>query len=201
MTWVKVCGLMTPSDVAVAVEAGADAVGFVAVPSSPRFVELNRVADLASGVPTMTVLLTVDVRSDEMPGLLAAAGVTAVQPYGADREAAARAAAGAGYGVLFPVRAVPGVDVSVVPGIPLLDTPATDKLGGTGRSFDWCLAEDLGLDFVLAGGLGPGNVEDAIRRVQPWGVDASSGLEHSPGRKDHGMVADFIARAKRRETR
>jgi len=201
MTWVKVCGLTTRRDVAVAIEAGADALGFVAVPASPRFIELDRVAELAAGIPAMTVLLTVDVPADEMPTLLATAGVSAVQPYGRDREAAARAALAAGYAVLFPVRAVAGVDLSQIPGTPLLDTPAADRLGGTGRSFDWSLAEGIRRDFVLAGGLGPDNVERAIRQVQPWGVDASSGLEQSSGRKDHGMVTDFISKAKRRETR
>ncbi len=196
MTWVKVCGLTTASDVGVAIQAGADAVGFVNVPASPRFVPLEQAVRLAEGVSVSTVLLTIDTRPEDLVEMLEHTSISGVQPYGAYREEAARAAVDAGYLVLFPTHPGPDVVLAGLPGIPLLDTPSKTKLGGTGQSFDWALAEAMQGEYVLAGGLGPDNVEAAIARVRPWGVDASSRLEKSPGQKDHSMVADFITKAK-----
>jgi phosphoribosylanthranilate isomerase len=80
--------------------------------------------------------------------------------------------------------------------LPLVDTADDSIYGGTGRTFDWRLVAGLERDFVLAGGLGPHNVEEAVRLVRPWGVDASSGLEAAPGIKDPGKVIDFVRKAK-----
>ncbi len=197
MTWVKVCGLTEMDDVAAAVAAGADAVGFVNVPSSPRFITTERVRFLAADVPVHTVLLTYDVAPEGMLPLLEETGVSGLQPYGQDRTEAAQMAYEAGYVVLYPEPVKTGIDVSSLPGIPLLDTPSGTALGGTGRTFDWSVMDGVSDRFVLAGGLGPNNVAAAVAQVRPWGVDASSGLEQSPGKKDHGMVADFIAEAKK----
>lgn len=196
MTWVKVCGMRTRADVAAAVAAGADAVGFVAIPSSPRHIPVAQAAVLAEGVPIETVLLVVDAEPDWAVDVLHSTAISAIQPYGEHRHELASAAAAAGYRVLFPVRAEPGLQLAPLPGMPLVDTPAGDQLGGTGRVFDWEIAAALDGDFVLAGGLSPHNVAAAIAATAPWGVDASSGLEREPGVKDHGMVADFITKAK-----
>lgn len=197
MTWVKVCGLTNADDVGAAVEAGADAVGFVNVPSSPRYLAVEDIAALAKRVPVHSILLTLDLAGAEAVRVLAATRVNGIQPYGDWADEAAAAAQAAGYVVLRPVRAAADLDLTDIPGIPLLDTPSTKALGGTGKTFDWSLVADLGRRFVLAGGLGPDNVANAVRRVRPWGVDASSGLEKQPGRKDHSMVASFIAEAKK----
>jgi phosphoribosylanthranilate isomerase len=196
MTWVKVCGLTNSDDVAAAIEAGADAIGFVNVPTSPRYVSLQRAAELAGDVPGRSVLLTLDLEPGAALRALAQTGISGIQPYGAHRQATAAAALAAGRLVLFPTHPEPGLDLANVIGLPLLDTPSNTKLGGTGRSFDWALAENMPEQFVLAGGLGPHNVVEAIERVHPWGVDASSRLERAPGKKDHSMVADFINKAK-----
>lgn len=196
MTWVKVCGLSTAADVAVAEQAGADAVGFVNVPSSPRFIELDHALELAAGTSLTTVLLTMDETPDRVLRILDGGPIKGVQPYGRQRRETAEAVAAAGYLVLFASRPGPDLDLDSIPGVPLLDTPSAEKLGGTGQTFDWDMASGLGRDFVLAGGLGPANVAEAIARVGPWGVDASSGLEKAPGVKDHSMVADFIEKAK-----
>jgi phosphoribosylanthranilate isomerase len=196
VTWVKVCGLATAEDVAVAQRAGADAVGFVNVSSSPRFIPLHKAVDLAEGTSVATVLLTMDEEPERVLEILETTAITGIQPYGRKRLEAATAAEAAGHLVLYATRAAPGLDLGSIPGVPLLDTPSIAELGGTGRTFDWALTEGLGRDFVLAGGLGPANIVDAITRVQPWGVDASSGLEKAAGVKDRGMVADFIEKAK-----
>jgi phosphoribosylanthranilate isomerase len=196
MTWVKVCGLTTHQDVMAAVEAGADAVGFVNIQASPRHVTRERAADLANGVPVSTILLTEHAEPDRTLEYLRWADIDGVQPYGRQAAELATAALRAGYVVLYPQRAAPNLDLRTLPGIPLLDTPSTAALGGTGRVFDWRLVQSVRGRFVLAGGLGPDNVAAAVQALDPWGVDASSRLESAPGRKDPGMVAAFIEKVR-----
>lgn len=196
MTWVKVCGLTRGDDVAVAAAAGADAIGFVNVPGSPRYVTLERAAELAAGLTAQSVLLTLDLDPNEAIEMLRVTGMSGIQPYGHGAERTAALAMAIGYLALLPQKAVPGITVNTQSGIPLLDTPAEDALGGTGRTWNWSLVAGLDERFVLAGGLGPDNIVEAVSQVRPWGVDASSRLERTPGQKDHGMVADFITKAK-----
>ena len=125
-------------------------------------------------------------------------GADGVQPHGLDAAAAAEAAQRAGLRVLRPVRVDGAVDLEAVPSgqIPLLDNAATGLLGGSGVAFDWNLIGDQNRDFVLAGGLDPDNVVDAVARVRPFGVDASSRLESAPGMKDPALVRRFVETAK-----
>ncbi len=196
MTWVKVCGLTTAEDVATAVAAGADAVGFVSHPGSPRYLPLDVIAGLAEGVPVTSVILTVDLDVGAAMTAMESTGVTGIQPYGVSVRGIAAAALAEGFTVLVPRPA--GSPLRHVPegAIPLIDTPDDAVHGGTGRTFDWSLVTGIEGDFVLAGGLGPHNVAAAISAVHPWGVDASSGLEVAPGVKDAGKVADFVRKAK-----
>lgn len=196
MTWVKVCGLTTRHDIAVVIDAGADAVGFVNIATSPRYVPLERAAELAAEVPVHTFLLTKDADPDRTIEYLQLTGIDGVQPYGSQAAELAATAVAAGYLVLYPRHAEADLDLSSLPGIPLVDTPSATHLGGTGKVFDWGLVESLEGRFVLAGGLGPDNVATAVERIAPWGVDASSRLESAPGRKDPVMVAAFIEKAK-----
>ncbi len=195
MTWVKVCGLTQEADVAYACEAGADAVGFVNVPQSPRYVPLDRAASLAKGATVPAILLTFDLSPAAALEVLSDLPFVGIQPYGVGAGAVVDAAVAAGFIALRPLRAAPAI-ATAGKGIPLVDTPAGDRLGGTGHSFDWGWVEGLETRFVLAGGLNPENVGAAIAQVRPWGVDASSGLEQSPGVKDHSRVAAFIQKAK-----
>ncbi len=197
MTWVKVCGLRHRADVETAVEAGASAVGFVLAPDSPRRITVSQAAALACDVPIMTVIVTVDLEPSELLAAVAATGVGGVQPHGAHRQAAARAAQAAGLFVLHPVSVRGSIDLSMVGEgqIPLLDTYRAGIHGGTGETFDWDKIPDPARPFVLAGGLGPDNVAEAIRRVAPWGVDASSGLESAPGVKDPERIRAYVERA------
>jgi phosphoribosylanthranilate isomerase len=195
VTWVKVCGLTRTEDVEAAIAAGADAIGLVLVASSPRAVTIDQAADLAEGVEAQTFLLTYDLNAEDIVAAALAAGVDGVQPYGRYAEKAAEAAAGAGLLVLRPALQH---DLRVIPGDQLLlfDRTGPGGLGGTGVAFDLGTLPVTDRRFVLAGGLGPDNVADVVRKVRPYGVDASSGLEVRPGIKDHTRVARFVREAK-----
>lgn len=198
MTWVKVCGLTRREDVEVAVAAGADAVGFVIAPESPRRIEPASVAELAAGIDAVRVLVTVDLEPSALVEAVGVAGVDGVQPHGRHSDLAAVAARDLGLFVLRPVAVRDYLDLPALPAevIPLLDTYRPGRHGGSGETFDWQLAERVPGPFVMAGGLGPDNVAAAVQTVRPWGVDASSRLEAAVGIKDHGMVTAFVREAK-----
>jgi len=194
MTWVKLCGLTRRPDVEAAVAAGADAVGFVVAPESARRVTVDEALALGAGIGVTKVLVTVDLGAEELLRAAAAAGVEAVQPHGRSRVEAAEAALAGGYLVLFPIRVDASVSLSGMPegATPILDAAVPGRHGGTGTMFDWSAAEGLGVDYVLAGGLDPENVAEAVRRLLPWGVDVSSGVEARPGVKDHELMRRFV---------
>lgn len=197
MTWVKLCGMTRRGDVEAAVAAGADAVGFVAYEGSPRFVPLERVADLARDVPVERYLVTVDLPPATVVEAALDGGLSGVQPHGSNRDEVAEAAHAAGLAVLYPVPVQRSVDLGAVPGsvMPLLDTGGTSVHGGSGVSFDWGLASGQRRDFVIAGGLDPRNVAEAVRVARPWGVDVSSGVEAAPGEKDASLMSRFVKAA------
>lgn len=198
MTWVKVCGLSTPRDVEAAVAAGADAIGLVLSPS-PRQVDVVTARRLTSQSSVTSVLVTVDAAPAAVLEMAAMTGAGGVQPHGLHRRASAIAAASAGLLVLYPV-AVGGrtPEINEVPSehMPLLDTHHSTLHGGTGDVFDWSLIPAVDRPFVLAGGLGPDNVGEAVSLIRPWGVDASSGLESAPGVKDPTRIRLFVEGAK-----
>ncbi|HSJ34017.1 MAG TPA: phosphoribosylanthranilate isomerase [Acidimicrobiia bacterium] len=193
--FVKVCGLGTEADLEAANQAGADAVGFVWWEESPRHRELDTIRRLAaaSGVPT--VLVTVDLDSAALLDAAGRAEVDAVQPHGENAAVAAAAARRLGFRVIRPVKAG-SVPLDAAPDdLLLVDTPHPELPGGSGERFDWTIL-DLERPFLLAGGLSPDNVAEAVRTVRPFGVDASSGLESSPGVKDADLIRRFIEEAK-----
>jgi phosphoribosylanthranilate isomerase len=183
VTWVKVCGITRAGDIEAAEGAGADAIGLVLVAESPRALSVDQAADLAAKITTQSVLLTKDL--------------DAVQPYGAHAPEAAEAAASVGLFVLRPVGL--DIDMSAIPEdhVLLFDNRNGSAIGGTGQPFDHRLLPIMDRRFVLAGGLGPDNVGQAIRDTRPWGVDASTRLEVRPGVKDPDLVARFVRQAKR----
>jgi phosphoribosylanthranilate isomerase len=199
VVWVKVCGVRRAEDVAAAREAGADAVGIV-VAESPRRVPVERARELAALAGDLpSYLVTVDAGSAELLDLAGFCGVAGVQPHGAYSDIAASAAVRAGLSVLLPVAVEGRPSLDRIPSAqtPLLDARVPGMHGGTGETFDWSLTEGIDRPFVLAGGLGPDNVGEAVRAVRPWGVDASSGLESSPGVKDAGLITTYVREAKR----
>ena len=173
---IKVCGVTTPGDAEMAVEAGATAIGFNFWPRSPRFVEpqpwMKQVAALRVGI-------FVGETSQRMMEIAQQAGLDVAQIYGADAP---------------PMR----VWRAVKPGAEMLPAEGyvMDVSEGTGRTFDWSLAAGAGDRIVLAGGLDGSNVREAIRIARPWGVDACSRLESSPGKKDEARVRAFVAAAR-----
>ena len=196
MTWVKVCGLTRVEDIAAAEAAGADAIGLVLVPESPRAITIDRAAELAATVKTQGVLLTKDLLPEDVVAAALAVGVDAVQLYGVHASEAAEMAAAVGLFVLRPVEV--DFELGLIPEshVPLFDNRSGFNLGGSGLPFDHRLLPTTDRRFVLAGGLGPDNVGDVIRATRPWGVDASSRLETRPGVKDHDLVARFVREAK-----
>lgn len=199
MTWVKVCGLRTVADVVTAQESGANAIGLVLAPS-PRQVDLATARRLAGAAEVAVFLIVVDTDADASIELAVRIGASGIQPYGAGARETAVAATRAGFSVLFPVRATVDFSVDDIPAdqIPLIDNALAGKFGGTGEMFDHSLLSGIARPFVLAGGLGPANISAIIESVHPWGVDASSRLESSPGRKDPELITEFVTKAKGR---
>jgi phosphoribosylanthranilate isomerase len=177
---------------------GADAVGFNFVPSSPRFLAASRAADIAKRLPPE--ILTVGIFRDEAPArvveLTNHAGLRAAQLHGRETAEETRWVRER---VALVIKAFPGGDPELAKApsygadVVMLDSASP----GSGQVFDWSLAEGApsGLRILLAGGLTPDNVAEAIERVRPWGVDVASGVESSPGVKDASKVRRFIRAA------
>ena len=201
MTWVKVCGMRTVADVEAAAEAGAERLGLNLIPRTPRYLEVEDAARLASLSRVPSVILTLDARPHELVELLERVGAAGVQPYGDHAPDAARASAAAGAFVLRPHRVRGPVDLGTIPTgqTGLLDGYSAEGLGGTGRQVAPEWLPPPGSRYVLAGGLNPSNVADAVSRHRPWGVDASSGLESAHGVKDPARIRSFVRNAKRVE--
>jgi len=200
--FVKICGITSEEDALLAVAMGADAVGFNFVPSSPRFLAVSRAADIAKRLPPE--ILTVGVFRDEarerVVELTNQAGLRAAQLHGHESEADSRWVRER---VSVLIKAFPGGDPDLARApsfgadIVMIDSASP----GSGQVFDWSLAEGApsGLRILLAGGLTPDNVAEAIDRVRPWGVDVATGVESSPGIKDPTLVRRFISTAKAAE--
>jgi len=201
MTWVKICGMTTEQAVGATVDGGADAMGFVLAPGSPRTLSAERARDLVEDVPIATFIVTVDLSPGEAIAAAEYVGATGIQAHGSRSLDVAAEAIEAGYLCITPVPVGPEgpiIDVSEVPesSLPLYDTASRIRHGGTGNPFDWDLITARDRPFILAGGLGPDNVQEAIKAVHPFGVDASSRLEAEPGVKDTYKIVDFIEQAK-----
>jgi phosphoribosylanthranilate isomerase len=195
MTWIKICGITNLQDAQTAIDAGADALGFVFYLKSPRHVTVGTMQSIATQIPAH--IEKVGVFVDEAQEL---SGLTAIQMHFTNGQGKFPPTSLKKYLVLSPENAVPLN--SAVDAI-FLDSGTAEKPGGTGKTFDWeasrPLAENLGktCNVVVAGGLTPANVAEAIRILKPWGVDVSSGVEATPGKKDPQKVRDFINAVRR----
>lgn len=199
---VKICGITNVADALAAAGAGADLVGLMFYEKSPRHVSIQSAAEIARQLPPSIVKVGVFVNPQEDLVLRAIGdcGLGLLQFHGDEApEFCTR------FG-LMSMKAFRIRDAESLRALPeyktdawLLDAYAPDKPGGTGEKFNWDLAVEaskFGRPIFLAGGLTAENVAQAVRRVRPYGVDVSSGVEASPGRKDQGKVAAFIKAAK-----
>jgi phosphoribosylanthranilate isomerase len=196
-TRVKVCGITRLEDLSAAAEAGVDAIGLVFYPPSPRFLDLARAAALRAAAPPFvtTVALFVNPPVAQVREVLQRVQPAMLQFHG---EETPEFCGQFGLPYLKACRVRPGVDLleylrpfSGAAGW-LLDSHV-EEYGGVGESFDWSLvpAERV-RPLVLSGGLAPGNVGQAVRRVRPWAVDVSSGVESAKGIKDAARIAAFV---------
>jgi phosphoribosylanthranilate isomerase len=208
---VKICGLKTPEALDVALEAGADMVGFVFFPPSPRHVGLAAAAELGRrvGDRARKVALIVDADDVLLKSITDALRPDLLQLHGAETPARVQAIkARFGLPVMKAIAVEARADLAAVK---LYDTVADRLLfdarapreatrpGGLGKPFDWHLLEelDLAVPYMLSGGLDPDNVAAALRITSAPGVDVSSGVERAPGEKDHDKIRAFIRAARR----
>jgi phosphoribosylanthranilate isomerase len=191
---VKICGITTREDARAAADAGASALGFNFYGRSPRHLAPEAALSILAVLPAAVwkVGVFVNEPSERVLALAGALGLDIVQLHGETEPPA-------GLRVWKAARVGPQFHWSQLEAFPaeafLLDTASEELYGGTGRTFNWALARGAGQKVILAGGLDETNVREAIRAAQPWGVDACSRLESSPGRKDHLKVARFIGAA------
>jgi len=201
---VKICGITDYEDASIAVELGAAALGFIFA-HSPRQVTPQKARDIISAIPPFVKTVGIFVNQDpiEINKVMRYCGLDLVQLHGDESpdfcdelmpytikalrikdEASLRTA----QAYRGKVRAL------------LLDTYSKEKAGGTGETFDWQLAikiKKLGIPIILAGGLGPSNIEGAISIVRPYAVDVNSGVEKRPGKKSHSLIKDLMEKVKR----
>jgi phosphoribosylanthranilate isomerase len=201
-TKVKICGVTNLADAQAAVAAGADALGFNFYEKSPRYVSLKTGAEISKQLPpfVMRVGVFVDAEANFVLRAIGEVGLTMLQFHGDEPPEFCTQ-----FG-LMSMKAFRIRDKKSLEEIPkyltdafLLDAHSKSGLGGTGEKFNWDLAieaQKFGKPIFLAGGLTPENVAEAVRKVRPFGVDVSSGVESAPGKKDHAKVKAFIAAAK-----
>lgn len=184
---VKICGITGRDDAVAARDAGADALGFNFWPKSPRYISPEAAACFVPDLGgVLKVGVFVNAEAEQISAVARLAGLDIVQLHGTfDPPPGARAWKALAVKTGFDSASLEGADAY------LLDAPSGEEYGGTGRTFDWNLIRGLQRRIVLAGGLDASNVAEAIRTAQPWGVDACSRLESSPGKKDHHRVAAF----------
>ena len=198
LTRIKICGITNLADAQLAVELGADALGFIFYPKSPRFIKVRDAANICNALPPFVsrVGVFVDELEYEIEKAITGCLLTAVQFHGEEPP---------GFCLKFPAKSIKAIrmrdetslraaaeyDVDAL----LLDTYTEAEKGGTGKTFDWSLAvkaKEIGPPIILSGGLTTANVQEAIRKVRPYAVDVASGVEREPGRKDPEKLRRFI---------
>ena len=202
-TRVKFCGLTRAGDVRLACELGVDALGFVLAPDSPRRLSMAELAGLRAAVSPLVdvVALFMNPHASEVLDAIRRLRPTLLQFHGGEDDAFCRSF---GLPFLKSLAMAAGADDALQASrrYPsalafLLDGHGPGQPGGGGQSFDWSTAPRPARPVFLAGGLGPGNVAEAIRTVRPYAVDVSSGIESAPGRKDGERMRQFLDEVRR----
>lgn len=192
----KICGITNAEDAAAAIEGGATAIGFNFWPRSPRYVAPEQAAEIGSGEGIRRVGVFVNETPAHIEEIARLVRLDVAQLHGDE--------APAGYperlAVWKAVRVTAGFDFSGFEDSPaealVLDGPAGELYGGSGRTFDWGLAAVIRKRIILAGGLDASNVAQAVAAAHPWGVDACSRIESAPGKKDHRKMNEFLQAAR-----
>ena len=210
MTWVKICGMTNLEDALVAVEAGADAVGFVFYEKSPRCVSVQTVREIVEKLPETVEKVGVFVggSSEAIAEAIRQCGLTIAQIYPQESLALTNE-----FFRDFPFRVIPAISTGLIGQdeivgfhlangarekvvAVLVDSGNSERPGGTGETFDWQvmvgLTERIGLKLVVAGGLKVENIGEAMKKLKAWGVDVASGVEARPGKKDPNKVRAFV---------
>lgn len=201
--FVKICGVITPADAIASIDAGADAIGLNFCAMSPRRIApaaAREIADAARG-KVLIVGVFRDHLAHEVIDIAAEVGLEAAQLHGSETPSTSRAVHAE---VPILIRAMAAGD----PELTTIDDHGADVVHldaptpGSGMTFDWSLVGDVGRRhrLLLAGGLRPTNVAEAVTAVQPWGVDVASGVESAPGVKDHTAIAAFVDAAREAAT-
>jgi phosphoribosylanthranilate isomerase len=204
---VKICGITNAADAIAAIEAGADALGFNLFPSSKRFVDLEAargwISELPHSVKKVAILVNPTL---EAAAHLAGRGVVdALQLHGQETPAFCEALQRRGVSFSKAIPVLNDISLADVPSfftpMIVLDSARMGQFGGSGHAFPWTLARRFceshrELRIVLAGGLTPDNVAEAVRLVRPFGVDVTTGVEAAAGRKDHDLLRRFVQAAR-----
>jgi phosphoribosylanthranilate isomerase len=196
MTRVKVCGITNAEDALSAAEMGADALGFIFYKGSKRYIDPVMASEIVSGLPPFvsTVGVFVNQCMDEIKEAADVSGVDTVQLHG---DESPEFCSGLPYKVIKAVRVKDAVNADEVELYPvraiLFDRHSDELYGGTGTSFDWEVLRDVKISkkIILSGGLTAENVSLAIEIIKPYGVDVSTGVEDSPGRKNRIKIRKF----------
>jgi phosphoribosylanthranilate isomerase len=210
---VKICGITNSEDARAAVAAGADLLGFNFYTRSPRYISPERAREIAaplqaSGRRPLLVGVFVNSPLEEVQSILEITRIDLAQLHGDEPARVLEQLHGRGFKALRPSsEAEAEIDAEWfaphAPNAPalLIDAYRRDQYGGTGHRADWTIATRMAQRYpiLLAGGLTPDNVTEAVRQVNPWGVDVASGVEMSPGKKDAGKMKLFVERARRHD--
>jgi phosphoribosylanthranilate isomerase len=221
MTWIKICGITNLEDALTAVDAGADALGFVFYEKSPRNIDPGKACEIVQKLPARIekIGVFVDDPVEQIREIARQVGLTAVQVYVGDREPKRgqellllnESETDPKLIVVFPAEQVEGEGLMLTGTAKktfyalMLDSGSNTMPGGTGKTFQWNKAQPMiqflsaTVPIIVAGGLTPLNVAEAIGFFQPWGVDVSSGVEAKPGKKDPEKVRAFIAAVRNAE--
>jgi phosphoribosylanthranilate isomerase len=202
MTKIKICGIKTETDALAAMEAGADLIGFNFYPGSPRYVSVGRCRDIMSVVRrdgrVICVGVFVNASVAEIRATIETCGLSLAQLHGDETTEMLRALGGRAFKAFRGIPAsLDGFVREVAPAL-LVDAYVRGAYGGTGVTVEWDRAAELAKEhpILLAGGLTPENVAEAVKQVKPWGVDVASGVEFAPGHKDMGRMKAFVQAVK-----
>lgn len=206
MTKIKICGIKTVDDALAAMDAGADLIGFNFYPRSPRYIDPGQCRDIMAVMRKYGhityVGVFVNASAEEVHATLETAALTLAQLHGDETSQMVRSLEGKAFKAFRGVpQSLDGFARNDAPAL-LVDASVKGSYGGTGKTTDWSAAAALAQQYplLLAGGLTPENVAEAVQRVRPWGVDVASGVESIPGKKDPIKMRAFVKAVKRLET-